>query len=316
MAINWYPGHMHKARKEMLKVLPQMDVIIEMTDARIPHSSENPVIAELKSNKPCIKLLSKSDLADETLTQAWQHFWLESYSVQSLAITTAEPGRIKQLPDLIRKLVPNHNFQIRKIQALIVGIPNVGKSTLINYLLGRPVAKTGNEPAVTKAQQKLNLSDDIVLNDTPGILWPKFENTNSGYRLAVTGAIRDTAIDYQDIALFFAGYLANYHPDVLRKRYQISQLPDTLDTDGEVEVLELIGKNRGAKGSGGRVNLHKAAELLIHDYRSGNLGRITLETPAMVEEELIEVARQRSERAAQDKAKQEKFNKKKRGIRH
>lgn len=316
MAINWYPGHMHKARKEMLKVLPQMDVIIEMTDARIPHSSENPVIAELKTDKPCIKLLSKSDLADANLTQQWQDFWSKEHGVQSLAITTEEPGRIKQLPDLIRKLVPANTSQTRKIQALIVGIPNVGKSTLINYLLGRPAAKTGNEPAVTKAQQKLHLSDDIVLNDTPGILWPKFENSNSGYRLAVTGAIRDTAIDYQDIALFLAGYLASHYPQQLLHRYQIDPGTAPLDTEGEIDLLEQIGKKRGAKGAGGRVNLHKAAELLIHDYRNGSLGNITLETPAMIQDELIEVAQLRAEREALEKAKQEKRAKKKKGIRH
>ncbi|GAA4947257.1 ribosome biogenesis GTPase YlqF [Halioxenophilus aromaticivorans] len=316
MAINWYPGHMHKARKEMLNVLPQMDVIIEMTDARIPASSENPVIAELKSQKPCIKLLSKSDLADPALTEQWQQFWLREHGVQSLAITTDEPGRIKQLPDLIRKLVPANTAQTRKIQALIVGIPNVGKSTLINYLLGRPAAKTGNEPAVTKAQQKLHLSDDIVLNDTPGILWPKFENTNGGYRLAITGAIRDTAIDYQDIALFLAGFLASHYPQQLQHRYQVVAPAGELDTQDEIDLLEQIGKKRGAKGAGGRVNLHKAAEVLIHDYRSGSIGNITLETPEMIKSELVEVARLRAEREAIEKAKQEKRAKKKKGVRH
>jgi len=316
MAINWYPGHMHKARKEMLDVLPNMDVIIEMTDARIPHSSENPVIAELKANKPCIKLLSKSDLADAVITEQWQHYWQAERQIQSLAITTQEPGRIRQLPDLIRKLVPQGTTSTRKIQALIVGIPNVGKSTLINYLLGRPAAKTGNEPAVTKAQQKLHLADDIVLNDTPGILWPKFDNTNSGYRLAITGAIRDTAIDYQDIALYAAAYFARYHAPALQKRYQISALPNLETSQGEIELLEMIGKQRGAKASGGRVNLHKAAELLIHDYRSGSLGTISLETPAMIETELVEVAKLQAVKEAEKKAKAEIKAKKKKGLRH
>ncbi len=316
MAINWYPGHMHKARKEMHNVLPQMDVLIEMTDARIPHSSENPVIAELKTKKPCIKLLSKSDLADPSLTEQWQQHWLNQDGVQSLAITTQEPGRIKQLPDLIRKLVPANTAQTRKIQALIVGIPNVGKSTLINYLLGRPAAKTGNEPAVTKAQQKLNLSDDIILNDTPGILWPKFENSNSGYRLAITGAIRDTAIDYQDIALFLTGFLASHYPEQLQQRYQVMAPETPLDSHGEIELLEAIGKKRGAKGAGGRVNLHKAAEVLVHDFRSGSLGNITLETPSMIGEELIELERLRAERELIEQAKQEKRAKKKKGLRH
>lgn len=316
MAINWYPGHMHKARKEMLKVLPQMDVIIEMTDARIPHSSVNPVITELASQKPCIKLLSKSDLADPKSTVTWQESWLSQHQIQSLAITTEEPARIKQLPDLIRKLVPHQLAETRKIQALIVGIPNVGKSTLINYLLGRPAAKTGNEPAVTKAQQKLKLSDDIMLNDTPGILWPKFENTHSGYRLAITGAIRDTAIDYQDIALYLIEYLVQYYPERLCKRYQIARLPDTNDVEAAVTILEQIGANRGAKASGGRINLHKAAEVLIHDFRSANLGTITLESPSMVENELMQVAEAKIKQEAQDKLKQERKARKKKGLRH
>ncbi|WP_317933088.1 ribosome biogenesis GTPase YlqF [Halioxenophilus sp. WMMB6] len=316
MAINWYPGHMHKARKQMLEVLPNMDIIIEMVDARIPHSSENPAIAELRSQKPCIKLLSKSDLADPATTEAWQKYWLEQKGTPSLAITTKEPGRIKQLPELIRKLVASKVGHTRKIQALIVGIPNVGKSTLINYLSGRNAAKVGNEPAVTKAQQQVHLSDDIVLNDTPGILWPKFENDNSGYRLAITGAIRDTAIEYEDIALFALRFLAQHHPEALTKRYQVA-IPDlTADHDADIALLEAVGRRRGAKASGGRVNFHKAAELVIHDYRSGELGAITLETPEMIERELVVVAQQQAEKEAIKQAKLAEKAKRKSGLRH
>lgn len=304
MAINWYPGHMHKARKEILQVLPKMDVLIEIVDARLPFSSENPVIAEFKSQKPCIKLLSKSDLADPTITESWQNYWLQKHAIQSLAITTKEPGRIKQLPDLIKKQVPADLTKTKKIQALIVGIPNVGKSTLINALSGRNAAKVGNEPAVTKAQQQIHLSDDTVLNDTPGILWPKFENSHGGYRLAVSGAIRDTAIEYEDIALFAIEYLAGHYPRALVSRYQLGQLPDTTDVDAQIAILENIGKQRGAKAAGGRINFHKAAELLIHDIRAGNLGRLSFETPEMIEQEMIEVERIRAEKEAEKAAKE------------
>jgi ribosome biogenesis GTPase A len=208
---------MHKARKQILDVLPKIDVLIEMVDARIPFSSQNPAIAEFKQSKPCIMLLSKADLADPSTLSQWQNHW-EKDGIKTLAISTKVPGAVQQLPQLIRKLAPHSASATRKIQALIVGIPNVGKSTLINKLTGRTAAKVGNEPAVTKAQQKIHLSDDIVLNDTPGILWPKFENTHSGYRLAITGAIRDTAIEYEDIALYAAHFLGLHYGDNIRKR--------------------------------------------------------------------------------------------------
>ncbi len=316
MAINWYPGHMHKARKQMLEVLPKIDVIIEIVDARLPHSSENPVIQEFRDDKPCLKLLSKSDLADPDITQQWQSHWQEHRAMPSLAISTKDRAQIKKLPDLIRKQVSAKIRETRKIQALICGIPNVGKSTLINYLSGRNAAKVGNEPAVTKAQQQIHLSDDIVLNDTPGILWPKFENANSGYRLAISGAIRDTAIDYEDIALYAVQYLAEYYPETLKKRYQLHDIDRDLDFQGQIALLEAIGRRRGAKGSGGRVNLHKASELLIHDYRTANLGLVSLETPAMIERELEEVARQQAEKQALKQQQAEVKAKRRSGKRH
>lgn len=316
MSINWYPGHMHKARKEILEVLPKIDVIIEIVDARIPYSSENPVIAELKGSKPCIKLLSKADLADPEITLAWKTHLNTEKNIQSLAINSRNVGETKQVFDLIRKLAPNNISKTRKIQVLVVGIPNVGKSTLINALAGRSAAKVGNEPAVTKAQQQIHIADDIVLNDTPGILWPKVENPNSGYRLAVTGAIRDTAIEYEDIALYAIRFFAQAMPEVLAKRYQIDVQVDLENPDWDIDLLEAIGKKRRAKAAGGRVNFHKAAEILIHDYRSGGLGNLTLETPEMKMAEEIEVARVRAEKAAALAEKKALEKQKRSGKRH
>jgi len=185
MSIQWYPGHMHKASKEIQETLAQVDLIIEVLDARIPFSSENPMISSLRGNKPCIKILTKSDLADPLITQQWQEFLEQEQGVKSQVINNQEVDKIRKLTDLCRKMVPNKNL----VHALIMGIPNVGKSTLINILAGKSIAKTGNEPAVTKCQQRINLPNNIVLSDTPGLLWPKIENENSAYRLATTGAI-------------------------------------------------------------------------------------------------------------------------------
>ncbi|NHN36227.1 ribosome biogenesis GTPase YlqF [Pseudomaricurvus alcaniphilus] len=302
MAIQWYPGHMHKARKQMLEVLPQVDLLIEVLDARIPYSSENPAIAKLRGDKPCIKVLSKSDLADPEVTALWQDYLEREKGVKTLAITSTEPGKMKQLIELCRKMLPARDASFKSINTMIVGIPNVGKSTLINILAGRTIAKTGNEPAVTKAQQKINLGSGIVLLDTPGILWPKVENPKSGYRLAATGAIKDTAMEYDDVGFFVAEYLLQHYPELLQQRFQLEQLGAT-----ELEFLEQAALRRGALGSGGRVNLHKICELLINDLRSGTLGNISLETPGMIAGEELEVAQLQAEKANQKKSRKQNF---------
>lgn len=216
MAIQWYPGHMHKAQKAIREVLPQVDLLIEVLDARIPYSSENPAIAELRGDKPCIKVLSKTDLADPAVTAAWQEYLEQERGVKTFATTTEQPGRIKLLVDLCRKMLPEKEAGAKNINAMIVGIPNVGKSTIINTLAGRVVAKTGNEPAVTKDQQRINLGSGVVLLDTPGILWPKIENPNSSYRLAATGAIKNTAMEYDDVSFFVAEYLLKAYPELIQ----------------------------------------------------------------------------------------------------
>jgi len=302
MLIQWYPGHMHKASKEIKETLHQVDLVIEILDARIPFSSQNPMLTSLRGDKPCIKILSKSDLADPEITQQWQTYLEQEQGVKTLAVTIEHPEKIRQLPDLCHKMLPAKAPSSRLINTLIVGIPNVGKSTLINILAGRMIAKTGNEPAITKMQQRIAIGNGIILLDTPGLLWPNVENKNSGYRLATTGAIKDTAINHEQIAFFAADYLLHHYPDYLKTRFQLEQLPET-----EQQLIDAIGKNRGCLRSGGRVDLDRVSKILLAELRAGMIGRISLETPAMMEQELVELAVIREEKEAKKKARKQKW---------
>lgn len=280
--IQWYPGHMTKARRLMAESMPNCDVVIEVLDARMPRSSENPVVTELRRHKPCIKVLSKSDLADAARTKAWIEFFeneihqspgdgLQPGKVVAIAVTMSRPAEIRaRIPQLARQLT---RANVKVPRAMVVGIPNVGKSTLINMLSNRKVAKTGDEPAVTKSQQVVTL-DGMVLSDNPGIMWPKIEDEDAGLRLAFGGAIPDTALDYETVAQWGAGYLREAYPQLLVARYKLKALPASAH-----ETLVEIGKRRGGLRAGGKVDMHKAADALIHDFRQGALGRITLETP-------------------------------------
>ena len=299
MSIQWYPGHMHKASKEMRKIMPQVDLMIEVLDGRIPFSSENPMLAQLRGDKPCIKVLSKCDLADPVLTQLWQDYLEQDKDVKTIALTTDLPERMMDLLVLCKQMVPNKASSVKNIQAMIMGIPNVGKSTLINHLAGRLIAKTGNEPAVTKMQQRIKLDQGIVLLDTPGVLWPKLENQHGGYRLAVTGAIKETAVSNDDIAMYALAYLREAYPESLKDRYKLAEL-----AKDDVTLLEMIGRKRGCLRSGGIVDLERAAKILLTELRAGTLGRVTLETPAMMENELLAVANIRKLQAAKKAAKE------------
>jgi ribosome biogenesis GTPase A len=285
MAVNWFPGHMHKARKKIKEVIPQIDLVIEVMDARLPYSSENPLVEELRDGRRCIKILNKSDLADPVVTQAWQDYFEQETGVRVLTMTATQRGQSRKVLDLANKLFPGRNIALKPICTMIMGIPNVGKSTLINSLAGRSIAKVGDEPAVTRQQQKINLGNGILLFDTPGFLWPRFEDQNSGYRLAVTGAIKNTAIEFEDVALYAAAYLLQAYPEALKQRYKLKELPER-----DIELLEEVGRRRGALRSGGRIDLHNAAEILLHDIRSGALGRISMESPALVAAQRAEAA--------------------------
>lgn len=301
MKIQWYPGHMHKAGKEMKQALPKVDLIIEILDARIPFSSENPMIASIRGDKPCIKLFNKSDLADPEMTAVWQQWFEQKRQVKTLAISLQETDKIKKIPDLCRKMVANKSRSGKTILAMIMGIPNVGKSTLINTLLGRTVAKTGNEPAVTKGQQRIQLAEDIVLLDTPGMLWPNVENRNSGYRLATTGAVKDTAIEHDDIAFFAAEYLLAEYPQRLLQRFNLDGIPQSA-----YELLEAIGRQRGCLRGGGTVELDKVSKIFLGEIRAGVLGGLTFETPQMMQEELVEVEAERLQKEEKKATRKQK----------
>ena len=298
MAINWFPGHMHKAQKEIKEILPQIDVVIEVCDARLPLSSENPMITEIRGDLPLIKILNKSDLADPIKTKGWLEYLESQNNVKAIALTTDNPSVAKTLPSLIRKLVPTKNETGKQINVVIMGIPNVGKSTLLNTLVGKAKAKVGNEPAVTKGQQRIRLDDGLYLYDTPGMLWPKIINENSGYRLAITSAVKDTAFDHEDIACFAGEYLLEEYPDRLKERYQLKSIPET-----EIELLEEIGRRRGCVKSGGHIDFHKASAILINEIRDSTLGGITFETPEMVEKETLHFLEVEAKKVAAREAK-------------
>ncbi len=309
MAIQWYPGHMHKAQKEVREIFSQIDVFIEVLDARIPFSSQNPMIEEIRGNKPTIKILNKTDLADSEKTEAWQDYFEQESSVKTLTFNSQVGDKREQIINMIKKLVPEKVDSVKTIHALIIGIPNVGKSTLINNITGRTIAKTGNEPAVTKNQQRIKLEEGITLIDTPGMLWPNIENENSGYRLAITGGIKETAFELPDIASYACEYLLETYPDLIKERFKLSELPQT-----DIELLEAIGRQRGCLRSGGMVDLDKVSRILIVEYRDKVLGNITLETPEMMKIELAQVEIQRLRKAEKIKAKEE--DKKIRRARH
>ena len=300
MAIQWFPGHMNKARNEIKEIMPQMDVIIEVLDARIPYSSENPMVGELRVDKPVIKILNKADLADPQMTSAWMSYLEREDGVKTLPLDNNKSSEVHRINELCKKLVPHKVGADKQIKAMIMGIPNVGKSTLINTLAGRIVAKTGNEPAVTKAQQKIRLEDGIMLYDTPGMLWPKVENENSGYRLAATGAIRDTAINYEEVASYTAEYLIQTYPELLRARYKIDDLPEQ-----DWEFIEQAGRKRGCIRQGNQVDTHKMSEILINELRDAVIGRISMETPEMREAEEVMVADLRAKAEAKKQARED-----------
>lgn len=293
MAINWFPGHMHKARKDIKNIMPQMDLIIEVLDARIPFSSENPLVPSLRGNKPVIKILNKRDLADPEVTRQWQ-VWLErEQGTRAITLTHNQRQETLGLLTLAREMTTATTRDTRALRIMILGIPNVGKSTLINTLAGRSAAKTGNEPAVTRAQQAIKLPDNILLYDTPGFLWPKLAPEACGYRLAVTGAIRSSVLDFEDVALFAADYLLKMYPQQALERYGITEKP----VDG-LAFMDAIAARRNFYGRGRVPDLHKVSEVLLNELRAGTLGPISLETPELIAAETEQEAIRQAEIAA------------------
>lgn len=291
--LGWYPGHMNKARRQIKDALPEIDVIIEVLDARLPYSSENPMLAELRGKKPCLKILSRDDLADPVRTKEWIKFFNSLEDTRAINVTTTENRTLKQIPKLVKEMA-GHIRQDRPVRAMVMGIPNVGKSTLINSLAGKKVAKVGDEPAVTKRQQKIALPSGIAIVDTPGVLWPRIEDQKSAYRLATSGAIRNTAIDFLDIAMFAAEELSKRYPTLLSQRYKMKAMPETPEG-----ILELIASKRGGLRAGGEIDWHKASEVLLNDLRAGHIGRLTLETPEDIPEPVEEEPEESQEEQGQ-----------------
>jgi ribosome biogenesis GTPase A len=283
---------MHKAGKELRKILPQVDLVIEVLDARLPGSSENPLLTELRGDKPCLMLLNKSDLADPEILQSWIDALRERDGIETLACSS-EDYAVERVPALCREMIARRDNRSAMVYALIAGIPNVGKSTLINRLAKRKIARTGNEAAVTRMQQRIEISPELTLIDTPGMLWPRIDNEASGYRLAASGAIRETALDLQAVADFTAEFLLEAYPERVLRRYDIDAPPAT-----GIELLEAIARRRGCLVGGGQVDLEKVSRLLIGELRAGELGAICMETPSGFAEESRRAAGIRAEKEA------------------
>jgi len=280
MAIQWYPGHMTSARKKAAETMASIDVVIEVLDARLPEASTNPLVRELRLHRqrPCLKVLNKADLADPQVTQAWIAYYNRQEGVRAVALSCKKPGDVARLPGLCEALAPHRSENTKPLRMMIMGIPNVGKSTLMNVLLKRKLAKVGDEPAVTRAQQTSLLDLRHSITDTPGLLWPKIEHPSDGLMLAASHAVGQNAMIDEEVANFLAGLLLARYPALLAKRYGFPV--DMSEHFDAVTVIAEIARRRGLRVRGGAADLERAAKTLLQDYRDGLLGRISLETPA------------------------------------
>ena len=292
---------MNKAKKAIVDRLKSVDMVIEMLDARLPASSENPLLAQLSKGKPKLKILNKQDLADPERTAVWLDYFNSREQTNAIALDSSEKSAAPKITAACRALVPNRKGIDKPLRVLICGIPNVGKSTLINGMVGKKSAKTGNEPGITKAEQRLFLADDFWLYDTPGMLWPKIIVEQSGYNLAASGAVGRNALDEEEVALELLDYLRRHYLPLLQARYAADKDPSSHWDDAS--WLEWIARKRGALLGGGRVNYQKAAENVLTDFREGAIGRITLETPRQWEEWLKAARKKEAERKAEREAK-------------
>ncbi len=274
MTINWFPGHMNKARRELAGALARIDVVIEVLDARLPRSSRNPMLAELRGDTPAIPLLNKSDLADPQVTEEWLAALSEEAGTRALSISATDSADARRIPGLCKTLAPHRRGPGKTVRCMVVGIPNVGKSTLINTIVGRRIAKVGDQPAVTRQQQKFHLDGGVSLSDTPGVLWPKLADQNGAYRLAASGAIRETAFEMRDVAFFAALFLAERYPEPFAARYKLDTIPESGPA-----ILEALGRKRGFLKRGGVVDEERAADILLRELRGAKIGRISFERP-------------------------------------
>lgn len=277
MNVQWYPGHMTKARRQMQEDIKLIDLVIELVDARVPLSSRNPDIDELGKNKYRLILMNKADLADQEQTKRWSEYFRQK-GFYVVALDARKKNSMKQITDVIMEACKEKIERDRKrgilnrpVRAMVVGIPNVGKSTFINSFAGKACAKTGNKPGVTKGKQWIRLNKNVELLDTPGILWPKFEDQEVGLRLAMIGAINDEILNTDELALELIKMLRRDYPKILEERYHLTNV------EKELDILLEIAKNRNCIGKGNELDYSKAAKLLIEEFRSGAIGNITLE---------------------------------------
>jgi ribosome biogenesis GTPase A len=274
MSVNWFPGHMDSARKEAAKSMAKVDVVIEILDARVPGASSNPLIERMRLHRqrPCLKVLNKSDLADPEVTAAWVRSLGKEKQVKAVALSCKKPAEVARIPALAAALAPHRDGGVKDLRMMVMGVPNAGKSTFINALLKRKAAKTGDEPAITRHQSRFDLGNDMVLIDTPGLMY-SIKHPDDGLMLAASHAIGENAFIGEEVAVFLAEVLLARYPDLVEKRYGFKA-----DMDGP-GLVEAIARKRGYLLKGGRVDYEKAGNALVHDYRSGALGRISLETP-------------------------------------
>ncbi len=276
MTIQWFPGHMSLARKKAAETMEWVDVVIEVVDARLPEASSNPMIRTLREHRqrPALKILNKADLADPLATKAWLDFYNQQKGVKSVALSCKKPADVARVTGYCQAIAPHRNDNTKPLRMMIMGIPNVGKSTLMNALVKRRIAAVGDEPAVTKMQQRFDLSTGMTITDTPGLLWPKIEYESDGYMLAASHAIGTNEVMEEDVAAFLGDILIARYPKLLTARYGFA-----LDGLNGPALVEAVAKRRGCLVKGGGLDLEKAALILLDDYRSGTLGRISLETP-------------------------------------
>ena len=281
MAIQWFPGHMAKAKRQIAGFMSKIDLVIEVLDARLPDSSSNPVLHQIRGPKPCLKVLNKNDLADPLVTKVWISHFNQFKALKAIALQSTNRSSVSRLLGICRTMVPHRGQPGKTLRIMVVGIPNVGKSTLINTLAGKKMARVGNKPAITTCPQQVDLRNGIHLADSPGLLWPNIRNQEAAYRLAATGAIADAAIDYEDIALFALHYLLASYPKLLIRRYQLGVAPSNAS-----DLLDDIGRLRGCLSEGAQVDRQRAAEVFLRDLRNGLIGRISFEVPPAEKEVL------------------------------
>jgi ribosome biogenesis GTPase A len=302
MAIQWYPGHMTSARKKAAETMEFIDVVIEVLDARLPAASHNPMIDEMRlfRQRPNLKILNKADLADPKSTEAWLNYFNAQPNTKAVALSCKKPGDAKKIPGLCRKLAPHRGTHLKPLRMMIMGIPNVGKSTLMNALLNRRVAKVGDEPAVTKSQQRFELDATMNITDTPGMMWPRIEHESDGFMLAASHAIGRNAVIDEDVALFLADNLLISYPDLLNTRYKLDVMKLDVTTMDGVDLLEAIAKRRAYKRQDGLWDLERTAMVFLTDYRHGTIGRISLETPMSRKNMVEKTLPQENHETAQD----------------